>query len=123
MKPVSNPYARGVMGEIAAEKALTEAGLEVLERRFRGGRGEIDLILLQPGKALVFAEVKAREKASPEEAMAAITPAKQKRLLEAACFYLAKHPEFQNLPLRFDAVTVTPEGVRHIPNAFEPAYD
>jgi len=111
-------YAKGVMGETAAARFLEASGMQVLERRFRSPVGEIDLILLE-GKTLVFAEVKARERQSCAQAQYAVTPAKQRRLVQTACWYLGQHPEHQQRLMRFDVVIIAQDGIAHIPNAFE----
>lgn len=49
----------GKWGEEEAERYLRRAGLKVLERRWRFGRGEIDLIARE-GAVLVFVEVRTR---------------------------------------------------------------
>ena len=77
-----------------------------------------DLIMLDE-KTLVFVEVKTREQSSLISAQQAVTPAKQRRLISSARCYLGEHPEYWHYTLRFDVVTVTKEGVHHIPHAFQ----
>lgn len=116
-KPLTS-YAKGVMGETAAAEYARKAGMTILERRFKAGTGEIDLVLLHED-TLIFAEIKTRETASARDAVFAVTLDKQRRLMDAARFYLGLHPEYMELPCRFDVFTVTREGIRHYPNAFE----
>jgi len=111
-------YAKGVMGEAAASACLSRQGMLILESRYRSPYGEIDLILLD-GETLVFAEVKTREASGRAEAQQAVTPGKQRRLINTARCYLGFHPEHAQRILRFDVVTVTQSGVDHIPNAFQ----
>lgn len=111
-------YKTGLAGEKAAEEALIDKGLTLVERRFRIPGGEIDLVMLD-GDVLVFTEVKCRPKEDTFYALEAITPAKCRRLTKAASVYLQKHPEYASLVARFDVVTVSREGVTHIPGAFE----
>ena len=47
-----------------------------------------------------------------------MTPLKRRRMAEAARCYLGAHPEHAGRCVRFDVVTVTAEGVRHVPDAF-----
>ena len=106
------------MGENAALACLEQKGMEMLDRRYRSPRGEIDLIMLD-GDTLVFAEVKSREHAPSLSAQAAVTPRKQRNLINTALCYLGQHPEYAQHLLRFDVITVTKEGIFHIPNAFQ----
>lgn len=110
-------YAKGVLGEAAVCDCLTDGGMELLERRFRSPFGEIDLVMLE-GDTLVFVEVKLRTRGGTEAAQAAVTPAKCRRLIETARCYLGMHPEHEGRCIRFDVVTVSGEGIHHIPNAF-----
>lgn len=111
-------YAKGVMGEVAACLYLEEQGLTLIARRYRSPYGEADLVLLD-GDVLVFAEVKAREHGTGIAASAAVTPAKQRRLILTARCFLGENPQHMWRMVRFDVVTVTQEGVWHLPDAFE----
>ena len=111
-------YAKGVMGESAACDYLIACGLSPIHRRYRCACGEIDLIL-QKDNLLVFAEVKCRERASATQAQFSVTKQKQRRLIQTARCFLGEHPEYASCMLRFDVITVTKEGIHHIPNAFE----
>ena len=67
---------------------------------------------------LAFVEVKLRTRGGTEAGEAAVTPLKRRRMAEAARCYLGAHPEHAGRCVRFDVVTVTAEGVRHVPDAF-----
>ncbi len=110
-------YAKGVLGEAAVCDRLADGGMELLERRFRSLFGEIDLVMLD-GDTLVFVEVKLRTHGGTEAGQAAVTPQKRRRLVQAARCYLGAHPEHAGRCVRFDVVTVTGEGVSHVPDAF-----
>lgn len=110
-------YAKGVLGEAAVCDRLADGGMELLERRFRSPFGEIDLVMLD-GDTLVFVEVKLRTHGGTEAGQAAVTPQKRRRLVQAARCYLGAHPEHAGRCVRFDVVTVTGEGVSHVPDAF-----
>jgi len=116
--PKPSAYAKGVMGEVAACAYLEAHGLSPIARRYRSPYGEADLVLLD-GDVLVFAEVKARERGTAADASAAVTPAKQRRLVLTARCFLGENPQHAGRMVRFDVVTVTPEGVWHVPDAFE----
>ena len=108
------------MGETAACRFLTDKGMEVLDRRYRASRGELDLVMLD-GDVLVIAEVKVRERMSSAMAQFALTGNKQRRVIDAARGYLGEHPEHSHRMVRFDAVIIGCDGIEHIPNAFEGA--
>ncbi len=109
-------YAKGLMGEDHALAYLQNRGMVLLERRYRSPYGEVDLIV-RDGEQLVFVEVKARSRAPKGAGLTAITPAKQRRLLQAASMYLAQNHWTGSL--RFDVVEITQEGICHIQNAFD----
>ena len=108
----------GLAAEGRAAEFLQSRGFKILERRFRSKAGELDLVA-QDGGELVFVEVKARSSEAFGGPEGAITADKRRRLCRAAAAYLA----FRGLeehPARFDVVAVTPEGIRHLPDAFRP---
>ena len=109
-------YAKGLMGEDRACEYLQEKGMVLLTRRYRSLYGEIDLVM-QDGNALVFVEVKTRQRGTKGVGLISITPLKQKRLLQTASVYLAGTGNHQ--PVRFDAIEITPEGIFHIQSAFD----
>jgi putative endonuclease len=86
-----------------ALKHLTARGLCLVESNFRCKCGEIDLIL-RDGEMLVFVEVRHRMARSHGGAAASITPAKIRRLVHAAQFYLLRFPRVP--PCRIDVVAI-----------------
>ena len=113
---------RGDRGEAAVTAALEKAGYEILERQYRCRWGEIDLIVRTRSGVLCFVEVKtrsARAVAAPREA---VTAAKQRKLRDAASWYLAQTG--WDGPCRFDVAEVYPAGaegrrqIKYITNAF-----
>jgi putative endonuclease len=112
-------HAKGVAAEGAAVNALTAAGFEVLDRRYRTPAGEVDLVVASPA-GLAFVEVKRRS--STRNAMEAITPRQQARIAGAAEIWLQAHPEYADRDITFDAVLVCPKSPpNHIRDAFRPA--
>ena len=109
-------YESGLNGEELAEKYLTDRGMVLLTRRYRGEDGEIDLILTD-GDCIVFVEVKYRPQAAAGTGLQAITPAKQRRMAHAAQAYLMEMGWLEH-SARFDAIEITRDGILHIPNAF-----
>lgn len=109
-------YDTGLAGEQRAEAYLCERGMRCVARRYRGGDGEIDLVMLD-GDMVVFVEVKARPRGPAGHGLMAVTPAKRRRLSHAAQAFLVERG-WLNRPARFDVVEISAEGVLHIPNAF-----
>lgn len=96
-----DPAGRGQVGETAAVAWLERQGYEVVARNVRTGAGEIDVVA-RDGDTLCFVEIKARSGASHGSSLAAVGPAKQRRLARAAALWLARHPV--DAPCRFDVL-------------------
>lgn len=111
-------YDKGLTGEQQAENYLAGLGMLCLARRYRGGDGELDLVM-QDGNTLVMVEVKFRPNSRRGAGLAAITPGKQRRMLHAAQHFLLEG-EWTGKPVRFDVVEITADGLLHLPNAFIP---
>lgn len=107
----------GRRGEWLAVAFLTLKGYRLLQRRFGGKGGEIDMIMAR-GDDIVFVEVKAR--AALDDAASAIT-ADKRRLMEARIRqWLARNPWAMQRNLRADAVFLAPWRLpRHVPGVFE----
>lgn len=109
-------YHAGLAAEDIVARVYGRLGYALLERRWRGPGGEIDLIFENAG-ALVFVEVKkARDFAA---AAARITPRQIARINSSASCYLATCPGGQDTESRFDAALVNSSGaVEIVENAF-----
>jgi putative endonuclease len=121
---------RGSMGEQIAADHLVRAGYEILDRNWRTGRGELDLIAADDA-AIVFCEVKTRVAggcSGPALALDAVGPAKRRRLRRLAMAWLRERRVELGAPrrdrLRFDAIgiTISPAGrvlsLDHVADAF-----
>jgi putative endonuclease len=95
--------ARGRAAEAAAVRWLEAQGYQILERNVVNRAGEIDLIARDGGGVLCFVEVKARASARFGPAIAAVGPAKRRRLSRAASLHLAIHG-LHLTPCRFDVL-------------------
>ncbi|PZN99101.1 MAG: YraN family protein [Hyphomicrobiales bacterium] len=96
---------------------LTAKGYRLLARRFGGKGGEIDLIVKR-GTTIAFVEVKAR--GAIEDALAAITPQKQRLVETRIRQWLAQNPWAMDHHLRADAVFLAPRHwPRHVRAVFE----
>jgi len=111
----------GKKGEKIAAEFLEKLGYKILERNFRAGRGEIDLIICNK-TSLVFVEVKARMRGGyglPEER---VDLRKQRQIGRVAQLYLQTIESKLELDCRFDVVAVDLNAaepvIRHIENAF-----
>lgn len=97
--------ALGEYGERIAARHLTDAGMQILDRRWRCRHGEIDLIALD-GPCLVVCEVKTRRSVAAGTALEAVTPAKLRRLHRLAAVWLIEQRHW--FPqVRIDVVAVT----------------
>ncbi|RKR02506.1 putative endonuclease [Kushneria sinocarnis] len=90
--------------ELLTARWLSERGLREIARNQHARGGEIDLIM-RDGDTLVFVEVRYRRDCHHGSAVESVTPAKQRRIVQAARFYLAR--ERLSCACRFDVVGVT----------------
>jgi putative endonuclease len=121
-KLLADRYALGRWGERQCEKFLRKKVLKTLTRNFSCKAGEIDLIMVDSDRSIVFAEVKTRtdEEFSPTESV--ITTPKMDKMAHTARYFISSY-DIENRPYRFDVVTVTlgqrgPAEFRHYKNAF-----
>ncbi|HHZ88331.1 MAG TPA: YraN family protein [Chromatiaceae bacterium] len=114
--------ARGQQAETMALAFLQERGMRLLDRNYHCRFGEIDLILTHRD-TLIFTEVRYRCNPLYGTAAESVGPSKQRRILITARHYLARHPQMNKLPARFDIIAIGPElkheHLRWIPNAFQ----
>lgn len=107
----------GRRAETLAELLLRLKGYRILARRFRSGRGEIDLVARR-GRQIVFVEVKARR--DHAAARAALTPAGERRIADAAIIWLSRQKDVADADIRYDLITVAGVWPRHHKDAFRP---
>lgn len=113
-----NTTQTGQQGEEQAARFLEKKGYQILARNFSTPQGELDIIAYYQ-KTLIFVEVKTRAYKAFGGPLAAVTPAKQKRLALAAAQYIKiKSPKFDRI--RFDVICILPGQVQHLENAFLP---
>ncbi len=94
---------QGRAWEDTALAHLRRHGLVLVEANFACKGGEVDLVM-RDGDTLVFVEVRQRAGNAHGGAAASITPAKIRRLVRAARFYLMRFPEAP--ACRFDVVAI-----------------
>jgi len=116
---VSN-QSLGRSGEEIAAHYLSQKGYKVLERNFRCGKNEVDLII-RKDDIIAFVEVKLRRSTAYGHPLEAITMAKQKELAKAADCYIRKFPS-SNTMYRFDVIGILADGfqeeISHLEDAF-----
>lgn len=109
-------YRSGLFAETLAAALLRLKGHRIVARRYRTPVGEIDLVTLK-GKRLAFIEVKRRK--SQEDAAWTLPAKQRRRIVRAAQYWLAGHPDFAGHDIAFDVVLQAPwTWPRYIANAF-----
>lgn len=93
----------GTAGEDLAVRYLVRRGWRILERNWRGGGGELDVVALRGG-LVAFVEVKSR--GDPGALGDPIVWAQRERLIRAATAYLARRPDLAECSARFDVITI-----------------
>jgi putative endonuclease len=109
-------YRSGLFAETLAATLLRLKGYTIVVRRYKTPVGEIDLVALK-GRRLAFVEVKRRK--SAEDAAWTLPAKPRRRIVRAAQYWLAAHPDFSGHDLVFDVVLTAPWAwPRYIANAF-----
>lgn len=109
-------YLAGHAAEEQVAREYGRRGLHVEARRWRGKRGEIDLVL-RAGETLVFVEVKSA--ASLSRAAESLSARQQARICGAAEEYLGQCAAGQLTEIRFDVALIDGAGaIEVIENAF-----
>lgn len=116
----------GVAGELIAERWLVARGWEILDRRFRDGHRDLDLVACKidepgAGRLVAFVEVRTRYSTrygTPEES---VGWKKQRELARSARAWIASNRRSGD-NYRFDVIgVVLGQGttrIEHIPDAF-----
>ena len=111
----------GRRGEDLATAFLLGKGYSILERNWKSGRKEIDVIA-QDGRDIVFIEVKTRTDDTVSPAIDAVDARKRQHILQAAEAYIRMTR--LNLSPRFDIITIVGaapnQQIEHIPDAWLP---
>jgi putative endonuclease len=107
----------GRSGEDIAAWYLRLKLYRIRARRVKTPVGEIDLVAERFGTT-VFVEVKSRATSGGE--VDALLSVNQQRIVRAAEYYIARHPDLAERTLRFDVVFLAPfTWPRHLVNAFD----
>jgi len=111
-------YEKGVAAEHLATEYLQTMGYVLWHKRYKTRYGELDMVMHR-GNALVFIEVKNREKLN--DGLYALTLRQQKRLWQAGEWFLQNHIRDEPWStIRFDLMVVSlsrsPKVLAHIEN-------
>ena len=100
---------------------LQNHGYEIIQRNFRAGQNEIDIVAKDKND-LVIVEVKSIRNPDYGSAEFRISVKKQRSVIKATYAYLDKHREFTDMGVRFDVICVNlekyPADVAHYKGAF-----
>lgn len=111
----------GVKGESIAVDYLTNNGYKILDRNWKSGRTEIDIIA-ENERYVVFVEVKTRSEDFQVDPVYAVNVEKQRTIIFAADNYLRRKEIDKEC--RFDIITIIKKGgsfsINHIEEAFYP---
>ena len=122
----SRTQAIGARAERLALDHLIDNGLQCLAQNFHCRFGEIDLILLDDD-CLVFTEVRFRSKNRFSSAAVSVGPAKQKKIILTASYFLRGRKQYANSTMRFDVVAIDSAAagqytIQWLKDAFRPGY-
>lgn len=98
-------YRHGLWAEVLAGIYLSVKGYRVLDRRYKTGAGEVDLVAVRGG-LIAFVEVKARR--TFEAAEYSISAKQSRRIRRAAMQWVKFNPRYRDAEQRFDALYVLP---------------
>lgn len=109
----------GETGEQMAARYLEDQGYVILDRNYRKGHKEVDIIALDHGELAVI-EVKTRTNEDYFTAEQAVDHRKRQNIIRVANNYMRRYHRTE--PLRFDIIAIVGSGataeIRHTKNAF-----
>ena len=115
----------GIEGERIAEAWLVQKGWRVIDRRFRSGHRDIDLVMerhLDEERVIAFVEVKSRATADFGGPLGAVHWRKQREMARAARDWISRAKRSGD-SYRFDVVGIVygpgDPTVVHVENAFQ----
>lgn len=110
----------GARGEEAAVRLLKSKRFKILDRNWRAGHLELDIVC-EDGEEIVFVEVKTRTEASMTTPAEGMSLGKKRNIVRAARAWLGARDAWERV-CRFDVVCVMDCGkelhLEHCPNAF-----
>ena len=109
--------AVGKEGEEKAAHYLVKKGYQILEKNYRWGRGEIDIICKERNR-IIFVEVKTRKNLNFGDPVEAVDRRKQRQIVKIAERYLVEKRLYDKIDCRFDVITLIENKIEHIEDAF-----
>ncbi|MCL2056208.1 MAG: YraN family protein [Oscillospiraceae bacterium] len=111
----------GRMAEEFAVRMLLDSGYKILAVNYHSRYGEVDIIASDL-QYICFVEVKARKTHAMTSGLAAVTPAKRRKIIKTALIYLGGTD--CRLQPRFDVISIEADGGRiigfeHLKGAFD----
>lgn len=104
------------MAEYVAMIYLIFKGYHIIKHRYKTPVGEID-ILARKRDTLIAVEVKYRHHI--HDALASISPHAQKRIINAAKWYISKQTRQNFSTIRMDAIVIGRFAIKHLDNAWQ----
>ncbi len=111
-----NNQLKGKYGEDLAVSYLEQHDYEIVERNYRFGRGEIDLIGIHKNELLVFFEIKLRKNNAFGTPETFVTRNQERLIMDAAEQYLLDIHWKKDI--RFDIIAIENEQIEHFQDAF-----
>ena len=109
----------GSLSEKRAEKYLKKHGLKTIQKNFSCKLGEIDIIM-RDHDVLVFVEVRTRQNENYANSLESVMPAKQRRIIKTALYYLQMTEQVDKTDCRFDVIGIDQgANLTWIKNAFQ----
>ena len=113
-------FIKGRVGEDVAVAYLINKGFDILDRNWRIGEGEIDIIV-KSGNIIAFVEVKTAYGNTFGDPLEWVNTAKQRQIGKIAEAWIQRHQP-EDCFFRFDVIALVKkdEGfdLRHLPDAF-----
>lgn len=98
----------GSQAEALACRYLEAQGMRLMMRNFRCKCGEIDLVMQQEN-TIIFVEVRNRKNACYGSAAESVTLRKQRKLTNAAQFFIQRYDPALKYSYRFDVIAIQGE--------------
>lgn len=109
---------RGHDAESRVDRAARDRGWQRVARNYFCRGGELDLVYTL-NDHLIVVEVRYRAHNSHGRAVATVGRGKQRRIILATRHFLARHPQYADLAVRFDVVGLNAAGdLEWVDNAF-----
>jgi len=107
----------GYEQEQQARNYLLQQGLESVTENYQCKMGELDLIM-RDKDIYVFVEVRYRQRNDFGGGLASVDTYKQKKIINAAKYYLQQEKLYDKVPCRFDVVAIKDSRIEWIKDAF-----